>query len=68
MVYGKTAHNGSVYASPPVGGSQTAGTINSILVGTGIVVALLCIPMMISKTLLEAGRRHLQNGGTPPAA
>jgi DHA3 family macrolide efflux protein-like MFS transporter len=35
-------------------------SINTLLVGTGIVVALLCIPMMTSKTLLEAGRRHLE--------
>jgi DHA3 family macrolide efflux protein-like MFS transporter len=34
-------------------------SINILLVGTGIVVALLCIPMITSKTLLEAGRRHL---------
>jgi DHA3 family macrolide efflux protein-like MFS transporter len=31
-------------------------SINILLIGTGIVVALLCIPMMTSKTLLEAGR------------
>jgi DHA3 family macrolide efflux protein-like MFS transporter len=35
-------------------------SINILLVGTGIVVALLSIPMITSKTLLEAGRRHLQ--------
>jgi DHA3 family macrolide efflux protein-like MFS transporter len=34
-------------------------SINILLVGTGIVVVLLCIPMITSKTLLEAGRRHL---------
>jgi DHA3 family macrolide efflux protein-like MFS transporter len=34
-------------------------SINILLIGTGIVVALLCIPMITSKTLLEAGRRHL---------
>jgi DHA3 family macrolide efflux protein-like MFS transporter len=39
-------------------------SINSLLVGTGIVVVLLCIPMMTSKTLREAGGRHLQNNGT----
>jgi DHA3 family macrolide efflux protein-like MFS transporter len=31
-------------------------SINSLLAGTGIVVALLCIPMAASKTLREAGR------------
>jgi DHA3 family macrolide efflux protein-like MFS transporter len=35
-------------------------SIDTLLVGTGIVAALLCIPMMTSKTLLEAGRRHLE--------
>ncbi|MDR0374321.1 MAG: MFS transporter, partial [Treponema sp.] len=34
-------------------------SINMLLIGTGIIVALLCIPMMTSKTLREAGRRHL---------
>jgi DHA3 family macrolide efflux protein-like MFS transporter len=43
-------------------------SINILLIGTGIVVALLCIPMITNKTLREAGRGHLQNGGTPPAA
>jgi DHA3 family macrolide efflux protein-like MFS transporter len=33
-------------------------SINILLIGTGIVVALLCIPMMKSKVLLEAGRKH----------
>jgi DHA3 family macrolide efflux protein-like MFS transporter len=40
-------------------------SINILLIVTGIVVTLLCIPMMTSKTLLEAGRRHLQSDGTP---
>jgi DHA3 family macrolide efflux protein-like MFS transporter len=31
-------------------------SINGLLVGTGIVVALLCIPMAASKTLREAGK------------
>jgi DHA3 family macrolide efflux protein-like MFS transporter len=35
-------------------------SINILLVGTGIIVALLCIPMITSKTLREAGRRHLE--------
>jgi DHA3 family macrolide efflux protein-like MFS transporter len=35
-------------------------SINILLIGTGIAVALLCVPMMTGKTLLEAGRRHLQ--------
>jgi DHA3 family macrolide efflux protein-like MFS transporter len=35
-------------------------SINALLVGTGVVAALLCIPMMASKTLLEAGRKHLK--------
>jgi DHA3 family macrolide efflux protein-like MFS transporter len=35
-------------------------SINILLIGTGIVVTLLSIPMITSKTLLEAGRRHLQ--------
>ncbi|MDR1238479.1 MAG: hypothetical protein LBK27_00035 [Treponema sp.] len=35
-------------------------SINILLIVTGIVVTLLCIPMMTSKTLLEAGRSHLQ--------
>jgi DHA3 family macrolide efflux protein-like MFS transporter len=35
-------------------------SINMVLVGTGIVVALLCVPMMTSKTLLESGRKHLE--------
>ncbi|MDR2343471.1 MAG: MFS transporter, partial [Spirochaetaceae bacterium] len=34
-------------------------SINTLLIGTGIVVALLCIPMITSKTFLEAGRIHL---------
>jgi DHA3 family macrolide efflux protein-like MFS transporter len=33
-------------------------SINGLLVGTGIVVALLCIPMAASKTLREAGKGH----------
>jgi DHA3 family macrolide efflux protein-like MFS transporter len=41
-------------------------SINILLIGTGIVEALLCIPVITNKTLLEAGRRHLQNNGTPP--
>jgi DHA3 family macrolide efflux protein-like MFS transporter len=36
-------------------------SINILLIGTGIIVTLLCIPMMTSKTLLEAGRRHLES-------
>ena len=36
-------------------------SIDSLLVGTGIVVALLCIPMVASETLREAGRSHLEN-------
>jgi DHA3 family macrolide efflux protein-like MFS transporter len=36
-------------------------SINSLLVGTGIVVALLCIPMAASKTLREAGISYLEN-------
>jgi DHA3 family macrolide efflux protein-like MFS transporter len=43
-------------------------SINILLVGTGIVVALLCIPMMASKTLREAGRSPAQSTGTLPAA
>jgi DHA3 family macrolide efflux protein-like MFS transporter len=35
--------------------------INTLLVGTGIIVTLLCIPMAASKTLRETGRRHLKN-------
>jgi DHA3 family macrolide efflux protein-like MFS transporter len=35
-------------------------SINILLIGTGIVVALLCIPMMTSKILRDAGRRHLE--------
>jgi DHA3 family macrolide efflux protein-like MFS transporter len=34
-------------------------SINMLLIGTGIIVTLLCIPMMTSKTLREAGRRPL---------
>jgi DHA3 family macrolide efflux protein-like MFS transporter len=34
--------------------------IDILLVGTGIVITLLCIPMMTSRTLLEVGARHLQ--------
>jgi DHA3 family macrolide efflux protein-like MFS transporter len=33
--------------------------IDMLLVGTGIIIALLCIPMAASKTLREAGSRHL---------
>jgi DHA3 family macrolide efflux protein-like MFS transporter len=36
-------------------------SIDILLVGSGIVIALLCIPMAISKTLRNAGRKHLQN-------
>jgi DHA3 family macrolide efflux protein-like MFS transporter len=39
-------------------------SINILLVGTGIAVALLCIPMMTSKTLLEAGRSHKEKIST----
>jgi DHA3 family macrolide efflux protein-like MFS transporter len=42
-------------------------SINTILVGTGIVAALLCIPMMASKTLREAGRSHLKRNERIPA-
>jgi DHA3 family macrolide efflux protein-like MFS transporter len=41
-------------------------SINMLLIGTGILVALLAIPLITSKTLLEAGRSHLQNDGTTP--
>jgi DHA3 family macrolide efflux protein-like MFS transporter len=34
-------------------------SINILLVGTGIVITLLCIPMITSRTLLEAGARRL---------
>jgi DHA3 family macrolide efflux protein-like MFS transporter len=34
-------------------------SIDLLLVGTGIIVALLTIPLIISKTLREAGRSHL---------
>ncbi|MDR1248198.1 MAG: MFS transporter [Treponema sp.] len=33
-------------------------SINMLLVGTGIVITLLAIPLMISKTLCEAGKGH----------
>jgi DHA3 family macrolide efflux protein-like MFS transporter len=42
-------------------------SINILLVGTGMVVMLLCIPMITSKTLREAGISHLKNTETPPA-
>jgi DHA3 family macrolide efflux protein-like MFS transporter len=42
-------------------------SIDILLIGTGIVVVLLCIPMITSKTLLEAGRIHLQSSKTLPA-
>ena len=32
--------------------------IDILLIGTGIAIALLCIPFMASKTLREAGRSH----------
>jgi DHA3 family macrolide efflux protein-like MFS transporter len=35
-------------------------SINILLIGSGIIVTLLCIPMLTSRTLLEAGRGHLQ--------
>jgi DHA3 family macrolide efflux protein-like MFS transporter len=35
-------------------------SINILFIGAGIVVALLCIPMITSKTFLEAGRKHLE--------
>jgi DHA3 family macrolide efflux protein-like MFS transporter len=44
-----------------------AVSINTILAGTGIVVALLCIPMVASKTLREAGRSRLESNGTLPS-
>jgi DHA3 family macrolide efflux protein-like MFS transporter len=44
-----------------------AVSINSLLVGTGIVVTLLCIPMAASKTLRKAGRMHLKSTETLPA-
>jgi DHA3 family macrolide efflux protein-like MFS transporter len=34
-------------------------SINILLVGTGIVITLLCIPMITSRTLLDAGARCL---------
>jgi DHA3 family macrolide efflux protein-like MFS transporter len=40
-------------------------SINILLVGTGIVVMSLCVPMMTNKILLEAGRRHLENNTHP---
>jgi DHA3 family macrolide efflux protein-like MFS transporter len=43
-------------------------SINILLVGTGLVVLLLCPPMITSKTLREAGISHLKNTETPPAA
>jgi DHA3 family macrolide efflux protein-like MFS transporter len=36
-------------------------SIDLLLVGTGIIVVLLTIPLVTSKTLREAGRSHLQN-------
>jgi DHA3 family macrolide efflux protein-like MFS transporter len=36
-------------------------SINTLLIGTGIVVTFLCIPMVASKTLREAGIRYLKN-------
>jgi DHA3 family macrolide efflux protein-like MFS transporter len=42
-------------------------SINTLLIGTGTVVALLCIPMAASKTLREAGRMHTANTETLPA-
>ncbi|MDR0732410.1 MAG: MFS transporter [Treponema sp.] len=36
-------------------------SINVLLVGTGIVVTLLTIPLITSKILLEAGKNHLKN-------
>jgi DHA3 family macrolide efflux protein-like MFS transporter len=38
-------------------------SINLLLVGTGLIITLLCIPMVTSKTLLEAGVRHLLKQG-----
>ncbi|MDR1525783.1 MAG: MFS transporter [Tannerella sp.] len=40
-----------------------AVSIEILLVGTGIVVALQCIPMVASRTLREAGRSHLKSNG-----
>jgi DHA3 family macrolide efflux protein-like MFS transporter len=37
-------------------------SINILLVGTGIVVTLLAVPLIISKTLREAGRGHKTSG------
>jgi DHA3 family macrolide efflux protein-like MFS transporter len=39
-------------------------SINILLIGTGIIVVLLCIPIITSKTLREAGRRHLESNET----
>jgi DHA3 family macrolide efflux protein-like MFS transporter len=43
-------------------------SIDTLLVGTGLVVLLLCPPMVASKTLRAAGLSHLKNTETPPAA
>jgi DHA3 family macrolide efflux protein-like MFS transporter len=40
-------------------------SIDMLLIGTGIIVALLTIPLMTSKILREAGSRHLQSDGEP---
>jgi DHA3 family macrolide efflux protein-like MFS transporter len=34
-------------------------SINILLVGAGILVTVLCIPMIASKTLREAGKSHV---------
>jgi DHA3 family macrolide efflux protein-like MFS transporter len=36
-------------------------SINLLLVGTGLIITLLCIPLVTSKTLLKAGAGHLPN-------
>jgi DHA3 family macrolide efflux protein-like MFS transporter len=35
-------------------------SIDALLIGTGIIVTLLTIPLAASKTLREAGRSHLR--------
>ncbi|MDR1653661.1 MAG: MFS transporter [Prevotellaceae bacterium] len=40
-------------------------SIEILLIGTGIVVTLLCIPMVVNRTLREVGRRHLSGNFNP---
>jgi hypothetical protein len=61
MGYGHTAHNRSVYASPPVGGSASAMARSiATLIPTANLRHILPALVLLRKPLFGLAKRHIQ--------